>query len=322
LIKFIGCPESNFRRGRPFGLAPEAIVIHIMDGTFAAGESVFRNPKTQKSAHYGISREGELHQYVDEHNTAFHAGIVVNPTWPLLRPRINPNFYTIGFEHEGRPDDVWPEVQLSASAALIADIAERWEIPLDEEHVIRHHQIRASKTCPGNWLQIGELLERALAVPRPRALAAGASPGNASGISVSADPLIPLDVPPQQREERQPIILTSHSPIVTAPATITTPVSVTPSDSATIGVVASIASSAQTKLVRLVKNANLRRGPTTSAQLVRVIPAHFEVAVMKFETGQRIDGNAFWYVDVDGNYLWAGATESPDPRNVVQGLSA
>jgi len=53
--QWIGCPESNFRKGRPFGLRPEAIVVHIMDGSFAAGESVFRNPETQKSAHYGIS---------------------------------------------------------------------------------------------------------------------------------------------------------------------------------------------------------------------------------------------------------------------------
>ena len=84
--QWIGCPESNFRKGRPFGLRPEAIVVHIMDGSFAAGESVFRNPETQKSAHYGISRDGEVHQYVNESDTAFHAGIVVNPSWPLLKP--------------------------------------------------------------------------------------------------------------------------------------------------------------------------------------------------------------------------------------------
>jgi hypothetical protein len=104
-------------------LRPEAIVVHIIDGSFAAGESVFRNPATQKSAHYAVSWTGSADQFVDENDTAFHAGIVVNPTWPLLKPRINPNFYTIGIEHEGRPDDVWPEAQLSASATLIGEIA-------------------------------------------------------------------------------------------------------------------------------------------------------------------------------------------------------
>jgi hypothetical protein len=63
---------------------------------------------------------------------------------------------------------------------------------------------------------------------------------------------------------------------------------------------------------------NLRRQqPATTAQLVRVIPANTEVVVMKFETGERVDGNAYWYADAQGNYLWAGATNSPDPTVVA-----
>jgi hypothetical protein len=318
VIKFIGCPESNFRRGRPFGLRPEAIVIHIMDGSFAAGESVFRNPKTQKSAHYGISHEGEIHQYVDEKNTAFHAGIVVNPTWSLLKPRINPNFYTIGIEHEGRPDDVWPEAQLSASAALIADVAKNWEIPLDEEHVIRHHQIRASKTCPGNWLQIGELLKRALAVVPAKAFAVTASSGD-GGYSVTTEPVVPPRLAVETELEPPPLVIAPQPAVATTLTVVTQSPAVMP---VATGPSASVTPTARTVLVRLVKSANLRRRPMTNAQLVRVIPARFEVAVAAFETGQRIEGNAFWYVDMDGNYLWAGATESPDPRTIIQGLSA
>ena len=172
MVKFIGCPNSNFLHGRPFGFRPEAIVIHIMDGSFESGESVFRDPTTHKSAHYGISKSGEIHQYVDENDTAYHAGIVVNPTWELLKPHVNPNFYTIGIEHEGRADDEWPEAQLEASATLVGQIAERWDIRLDDAHVIRHHQIRASKTCPGNWLKTGERVRR---VPTSLALAAAAT---------------------------------------------------------------------------------------------------------------------------------------------------
>lgn len=149
---WIGCPASNFHRGRPQGFQPEAIIIHIIDGTFAAGEQTFLNPSSQKSAHYSVSKAGEVHQYVDEHDTAFHAGVVVNPTWPLLKPGVNPNFYTIGIEHEGLPDDIWPDVQLAASAALVGQVAARWSIPLDPFHVARHHEIRASKTCPGNFM--------------------------------------------------------------------------------------------------------------------------------------------------------------------------
>ncbi len=151
-VKWIGCAAGNFRKGRPFAFKPEAIVIHIMDGSFASGEGVFLDATSQKSAHYGISKAGVIHQYVDEGDTAFHAGVVVNPTWPLLKPKVNPNFYTIGIEHEGRPDDIWPDALLQASAGLIGQIASTWNIALDVQHVIRHHEIRASKTCPGNKL--------------------------------------------------------------------------------------------------------------------------------------------------------------------------
>ena len=166
-IKKVGCPSSNFREGRPGGHRPEAIVVHIMDGSFSAGESVFLNPATQKSAHYGISTVGEVHKYVDEEDTAFHAGTVVRPQWELLKPGVNPNFYTIGIEHAGRPYDVWPDIQLTTSATLVGQIAARWNIPIDEQHVVPHHLIRASKTCPGNWLDLKGLIRRVPQDSRP-----------------------------------------------------------------------------------------------------------------------------------------------------------
>lgn len=243
-----GCPESNFRKGRPLGFRPEAIVIHIMDGSFSAGEGVFLSEGTQKSAHYGISKEGVIHQYVDENDTAFHAGIVVNPTWALLKPGINPNFYTIGIEHEGRPDDVWPEAQLTASGGLIGEIVARWNIPVDAQHLVRHQEIRATKTCPGNWLQMDELIRR---VP-------------------NSEVVLP-------------------APIIT---------------------------------VKVLKNVNLRKSvPNTTAQIVRVIQANTEVTVTGFTLGERVNGNACWYVDTQNNYLWAGATDVPKPT-VLTGIAS
>ena len=269
MIKWIGCPDGNFHRGRPFGLRPEAIVIHIMDGTFAAGESVFRDPTTQKSAHYGISKTGDVHQYVDENDTAFHAGIVVNPNWPLLKPRVNPNFYTIGIEHEGRPDDAWPEEQLSASAALIGQIASRWKIALDDLHVIRHHQIRASKKCPGGWLEIPAVLKRV-----PASAPSTAAPLKAASSDNGGMPAAPA--PTKSADRVSPM--------------------------------------ADAMVVRTTRRVNLRRGkPSTTAQVLRVIPPHTDVAVCKFEIGDQLDGNANWYADVQGNYFWAGATDTPDP---------
>jgi hypothetical protein len=67
-------------------------------------------------------------------------------------------------------------------------------------------------------------------------------------------------------------------------------------------------------IVRTMRKANLRRGrPSTTAPVVRLIPAHTELAVCKWEMGDAVDGNAHWYGDAQGNYVWAGATDAPEP---------
>jgi N-acetylmuramoyl-L-alanine amidase len=163
---FVGCAAVNFRLGRPSGFQPEAIVIHIGEGSLRSIDMQFNDPNARVSAHYCVSKAGDIHQYVDEKDTAFHAGTIDQPTWSGLKPGrapgsfINPNFYTIGIEHEGFADDRWPDAQLSTSAALVGEIAQRWKIPLDEDHVIRHHQIRFLKSCPGRVIAIADILGR------------------------------------------------------------------------------------------------------------------------------------------------------------------
>jgi N-acetylmuramoyl-L-alanine amidase len=154
------CAPENFRFGRPPGIRPEAIVIHISTDTLASADEWFNNSQAKVSAHYIVGKNGNVHQYVEENDTAFHAGTVVQPSWKLLKPKVNPNYYTIGIEHEGKESDVWPDLQVTTSAVLIGSIASRWGIPLDEDHVIPHHAIRATKTCPGSFVQILELLRR------------------------------------------------------------------------------------------------------------------------------------------------------------------
>jgi N-acetyl-anhydromuramyl-L-alanine amidase AmpD len=177
---------------------------------------------------------------VDESDTAFHAGIVVRPQWQLLKPGVNPNFYTIGIEHAGRPDDIWPDIQLATSATLIGEIAARWGIPVDDQHIIPHHYIRASKTCPGNWLDLNSLIRRV-----------------------------------------------SQSP------------NIRPSDVSS---------------VHILQNVNLRRGaPNTSAPISRVILGGTEISIAGVVAGQRVAGNSSWYVDGNGGFFWAGATDIPSP---------
>jgi N-acetyl-anhydromuramyl-L-alanine amidase AmpD len=167
--RWVGCSAQNYRAGRPPGFAPAAVVFHRSGGSLAALRRKFTDPSSATSAHYGVGVDGTVEQYVDEADTAYHAGVVLNPTWLDLRPRVNPNFYTIGIEHEAG-ESGWPEAQRGASAALLAEIASRWSIPLDPHHIVRHSAIRSSVECPGSSAPMDAILELARARPvRPDA---------------------------------------------------------------------------------------------------------------------------------------------------------
>ena len=164
--QWIGCATTNFAPGRR-GFKPDAIVIHIVVGSLKSADATFGSPASKVSAHYGVGRDGTVHQYVQETDTAFHAGIVDRPSWPLIRPNVNPNFHTIGIEHEGFPNQDWTELQIDTSAALLREIAARWGILLDGDHVIKRHEIRFAKSCPGENVNLEALIARAKQLPNP-----------------------------------------------------------------------------------------------------------------------------------------------------------
>lgn len=169
-LNIIKKPTPNFWRGRD-GHKPEAIVIHIMDGLLSGTDSWFASPSSEVSSHYGIGQNGEIHQYVEEADSAWQAGRVQNPSWSLLKPNINPNRYTIGIEHEGNAGIAWSAAMRQASAALIADICARWSIPIDREHIIGHYQIDSVRrpNCPAyNKAIIGELIALAKTHQKPQ----------------------------------------------------------------------------------------------------------------------------------------------------------
>lgn len=153
-------PSPNYTVGRR-GYRPEAIVIHIMAGTLAGTDSWFSQRRSQVSAHYGIGRKGDIHQYVDESDSAWHAGRRYAPTWALIKDGVNPNLYTIGLEHEGHAEDAWPDAMYAASARLLQDICLRWGIPVDRAHVVGHREIYSRKVCPGDEVDLDRLVRLA-----------------------------------------------------------------------------------------------------------------------------------------------------------------
>jgi N-acetylmuramoyl-L-alanine amidase len=186
-MNIISIPSPNFTSGRKI-YSPEAVVIHIMEGTLAGTDSWFKNPQSKVSAHYGIGKSGEVHQYVRETDTAWHAGRVNAPSWQLIKPAgnglfINPNWYTIGIEHEGNENSEWSDAMYNSSSEMIRSICNRWNIPIDRNHIIGHHDIYSLKTCPGSRVSLNKLI--ALASGRPvdadtNGIEESVQPGNAT----------------------------------------------------------------------------------------------------------------------------------------------
>lgn len=155
--------SPNFTGGRN-NYRPEAIVIHIMEGSLSGTDSWFKSRISSVSAHYGIGKDGEIHQYVQEKDSAWHAGRVNAPSWNLIKPAgnnsyKNPNFYTIGIEHEGTGNSEWTDAMYESSSSLIAEIVQRWNIPIDRDHIIGHHEIYSLKTCPGFKVDLNKLID-------------------------------------------------------------------------------------------------------------------------------------------------------------------
>lgn len=140
----------NHAKGRS-GKRPDVLVIHIMEGTLAGTDSWFRNPAAKVSAHYGVSRDGHIVQWVSDDNTAWHAGSVIRPTAPIVleRPGVNPNSYSIGIENEGFAHQAPTPQQLASLVELVVHLSHIHAIPLLRRHIVGHREIRADKTCPG-----------------------------------------------------------------------------------------------------------------------------------------------------------------------------
>ncbi|PKD37957.1 hypothetical protein CWO84_22155 [Methylomonas sp. Kb3] len=198
--QWIGCAPGNFRTGRPAGFKPEIIVLHTTDGSLTNAAMCYNKPGTLQSVHYAIRNNGEIHQYVQEADTAFHAGLVVNPAAEFIkqRPNTNPNFFSIGVALEVSVLGPPTAMQLAACSKLIREIADRWRISVDADHVLSHSAIRASVNCPGARVDIAKLI--ATALPDPAAdLVAGKPIGLLSKVnlrsraSVSAPVLRVLD---------------------------------------------------------------------------------------------------------------------------------
>lgn len=112
-IVWVGSP--NHYNGRD-GYRVDHITLHIMVGYLTSADNFFQSPGSTASAHYGVGGDGTIHQYVDESNGSWSDANYAS------------NNSTISIEHEGGMDGIpCTQACMDASAALCADIAQRYE---------------------------------------------------------------------------------------------------------------------------------------------------------------------------------------------------
>lgn len=106
-------PHYSSRRGQEILL----VLMHWTGGTFQSCLNWFKDERSNVSAHYVISKEGDIIQMVEDQNKAWHAGKSSLMGYPK-----SINACSIGIELEGPPsalnNTTWPEAQLQSAIWL------------------------------------------------------------------------------------------------------------------------------------------------------------------------------------------------------------
>ncbi len=164
---------------------PEAIVLHYTVGELTASMSAFRQANGT-SAHYLIDRNGKVVQMVPEALGALHSSCtgsraVCVESCPICEDEkgklTEPYMRSIGIELVNRghipaglavPGGIYEDflrsfaypywedytpAQIDSLKILVRDIAERWNIPVDDDHVIGHYRVN-QKVDPGPALNL------------------------------------------------------------------------------------------------------------------------------------------------------------------------
>lgn len=177
------CPFAQQHRTVKFwpgNKGRKAVVIHIAEGGFNGSLSWLRDEHEQSSpsAHFLIAKDGRIAQLVSINDSAWANGLTwkdnrwfsadgtskVNPRWVDIVPGVNPNWYTISIEHEGRTgESLTPEMQ-EATLNLLKWIASATGIVyVVGRTLIGHCDISPTikKDCPGVSFVMARIAQQA-----------------------------------------------------------------------------------------------------------------------------------------------------------------
>ena len=125
MLTFTDAPSPNFDARRA---PPDMLLLHYTGmQTAEAAVSRLRDPAAEVSAHYVVNENGVILRLVPEERRAWHAGRGVwQGETDVNAASIGIEIVNPGHEFGYRP---FPEVQVQAVIALIADIRSSWTIP-------------------------------------------------------------------------------------------------------------------------------------------------------------------------------------------------
>ncbi len=137
---------KNFWTGRD-NYMPVAIVEHIMQGTLEETWQLFNGASGESfvSTHYGIGKDGQVWQFVRDEDTAWANGVLNTPNnsieWlaEVNEKAVNPNLVTLSISYEGFSGEPLSEEQYQAALTLHRQLVERWEIPMNSQHILGHN---------------------------------------------------------------------------------------------------------------------------------------------------------------------------------------
>lgn len=129
------------------------VVLHYTAmATAEAALDRLRDPVAEVSAHYLIAEDGRIWRLVPEDRRAWHAGVA---RWGAAD---DINSHSIGIELANTGEAPYPQPQMAALAALLADAAVRWGLP--PQRVVGHQCIAPErKIDPGprfDWRRLAQ----------------------------------------------------------------------------------------------------------------------------------------------------------------------
>lgn len=122
---------------RPRSQPVDYIVVHDTEETWDKSVKLAQDPKYVSWNYTMRSSDGHVAQHVPTKDVAWHAG-----NWYV-------NSASVGVEHEGyltEPDAWFTEEMYRASARLVRYLADKYDIPLDRQHILGHDNVPGTTT--------------------------------------------------------------------------------------------------------------------------------------------------------------------------------